>query len=133
MATWAVLSGASVSAASTQNTTDSAPSGSADGVALVDVDAIIPVLTAPNGQTFTGAGTLLGYWYSDKLARWVRAYRADDSFADLAGASEGVLPPLPVNNPSGRFAYICSGVGLSGGTTVTVTLLCSSLKKGGPL
>jgi len=129
---WTVISGASLSAQSTQSTTQAAPADAADGVGLKDVDSITPVLTAPNGQTFTGTGTLQGYYYSERLARWIRDYRADDTMSDLIGASEAKLPSLPVISPAGRFAYICNGIGLSGGSTVTVTLLCAS-KTGGPL
>lgn len=132
-ASWSVITGLTRSVSSTQALTESAPTLPTDGVLLTDVAAVVPVLKAPNGQTFTGAGTLLAYYWSDALSRWVRSPRADDVLSDLAGLAEGALPAIPVTSGHGRFAWICSGVGVSAGTAVTLTIICASLRGGGLL
>jgi hypothetical protein len=130
---WNVLSGAGLSASSVQATTEAAPTLSTDGIGLVGVDAVKPVLTAPNGQTFDGTGTIKGYFYSRLLGRWVEDPRAEDTLTDLLGKNEGTLPAIPVQTQGGRFAVVCSGVGLSGGSTITVTLIATSRRYGGEI
>jgi hypothetical protein len=126
---WTVLSRRS--AFKDQATTEAAPSLAADGIELWGTDTIVPVLTAPNGQTFDGTGALLGYFFAPQLARWVRSPRADESMADVSGMNEASFPGFPVLTQGGRFAWVCSGVGLSGGTVVRVTLLAVALRDGG--
>lgn len=132
-ATWTIVTGLSRSVQSSQALSEADPTLASEGLLLTGVAAVIPVLTAPNGQTFTGAGTLNAYYWADALNRWVRAPRSDDSFADLVGLAEGALPAVPVTSCNGRFAWICNGVGVSGGTIVTVTLLCAAIQGGGSL
>lgn len=132
-ATWAVINGLTRSVQSTQAPTEAAPTLNTDGVGLGDVSSVVPVLQAPVAQTFTGAGTIQGWYYSDVLGIWVRAPRADDSLSDLAGLNIGVLPAVPVASGNGRFAWICNGVGLSGGAIITLTLICAALRGGGTI
>jgi len=131
-ATWTILPGYQRSVQSVQALTEAAPTLSTDGVLLSGVVSIVAVLTAPGGQTFTGAGTLVAYHWNDSLARWMRAPRADDTLADLSGLSEGAFPAWEIKSGNGRFAWIGGGVGVSGaGTTFTLTLLCSGTFTGG--
>jgi len=132
-ATWTVLTNYTRSVQSVQALTEAAPTLNTDGILLTAVQSIIPVLTAPASNTFTGSGSMLGYYWSDALARWVRAPRSDDTMSDLTGLAEGVLPALPVISGNGRFAWIASGIGVSGGTSITLTLICAALQDGGAI
>jgi hypothetical protein len=106
---------ARVSQAQTDAAPSVAPSAAGGGVPLSNVSAIVPVVRAPGGQTFTGVGSLLGYFWLDSLSRWVRAPRADLDLSDCGGLSEVALQSLPVSAPVGWFFWVASGVGLSGG------------------
>jgi len=131
-ASWTLIAGYQRSVQSVQALTEAAPTLSTDGVLLTGVTSIVAVLTAPGGQTFTGAGSLIAYYWSDALARWVRASRADDNLSDLSGLAEGALPAWEIKAGNGRFAWIGSGIGVSGaGTTFTLTLICSGIFSGG--
>jgi hypothetical protein len=111
------------SARAVQQTTEVAPTVTDKGVPLEGVDSVMPVVKAPDGQTFTGTGTLLGYVYA--AGRWVRAPRADRDLSDLAGLLEGALDAQPVISKAGYFIWIPSGVGLSGGTEITTDYVCT--------
>jgi hypothetical protein len=87
------------------------------------VPAVIPVLRAPVGETFTGAGVVRAWLYVPLLSKWIRAPRADDDLADLAGLNEGVLPTIPIMWTQGRFALVFEGAGLSGGTAPEIDLV----------
>lgn len=117
MATWTLIGARSVSAS--QVATESAPTGDV-GMNLDSVAAIVPVMRAPDGHTFTGAGHIRGYLRLG--GEWHRAPRADDDLLDLAGLSSAALQGLPVSVPAGQFAIICEGVGVSGGTNITLEL-----------
>jgi hypothetical protein len=106
-----------------QATTESAPSGSTLGVDLDSVGSVCVVLHAPVGQTFDGTGTLLGYRFLANA--WVRAPRADVDMADYAGLSDVAPPSLLTEAPVGRFIYMPSGIGLSGGSTITTDYVCT--------
>jgi hypothetical protein len=93
------------------------------GVYLNRVDRILPVVRAPLGQTFTGSGVVRGYVFID--GRWLKAPRADDDFADFAGLAEAALPSIPAG-AADRFMLVTEGVGLSGGTDVTIDYWCSN-------
>lgn len=130
-ASWVVISGLQHSLVSQQAPTEAPPTLNTDGLLLADVASIVPVLTAPPGETFTGSGTLQGYIFSDSIGLWLRAPRSDDTLADMAGLAQGALPAIQITSGNGRFAWICNGVGLSGGAIVTLTLICASLRGGG--
>lgn len=123
-AVWSLLG--TRSARVVQDTTESAPSLATDGVLLSDVATIVLVLRAPAGQTFDGTGTLLGYIYVPELARWVRIKRADQELSDMTSLEEGSLSTMVVDQPTGRFMLVASGVGLSAGTTFTTDYWCVS-------
>lgn len=111
------------SATAVQSTTEAAPTDTSVGVPLEGVDSVMPVLKAPDGQTFTGTGTILAYVYA--AGRWARAPTADRDLSDLSGLPEGALEAWLVISRSGWFIWIPSAVGLSGGTTVTTDYVCS--------
>lgn len=113
---------------SVQLLTESAPAPGDPGVWLSDVGSILPVVRLEGAATFLGTGTLLGYLYVAALARWVRAPRTDLDLSDVAGLHEVALPALPVTSPRDLFIFVASGVGASGGTTVTIDYLCSTIK-----
>jgi hypothetical protein len=91
---------------------------------LADLGTVVVIASAPNGQTFDGSGTLLGYVFSNSV--WVRAPNSDLSMTDGTGLASVQLPSLPVVSPRDRFALIPSGVGLSGGAVVTLDFRCTS-------
>jgi len=105
--------------------TEAAPALPGDGIDLADVSAIVPILHAPVGQTFTGIGSLLAYVYSATTATWVRFPRGDIDLSDAAGLQDAALPSFDVKSPRGRFALIANGVTLSGaGATIIIEFLC---------
>lgn len=106
---------------STQALTEAAPTLN-DGVLLEGVAAVVPTIHAPGGQTFTGAGKLLGY--VKRNGSWVRAPRSDVALDSVAGLQDADLDAIRVFSPRDRFALIASAVGLSGGTQITLELYC---------
>lgn len=123
MATWTELGTRSRRSAQAQTEAD--PVAKEDGITLYGVGAITPAVRAPNGQSFDGSGTLEGWVYSDLLAKWLRAPRADTTLEDCATENEVILDTIPVPWGIGKFALIAKGVGLSGGTVVTIDFLAS--------
>lgn len=126
MATWAGLAAKSRSVHSVQATTEPDPTDGTDGVSLASVAFVVPILRAPAGKTFDGTGTVEAFVWVDALGRWVRAPRADEDLADLAGLGEGALPPLPISSPIGRLALVFKGVGLSGAGSPEIDLVCTN-------
>lgn len=124
-ATWTPFTGLLRSRQSVQALTEAAPTLSSEGIDLAWVDSITVILHAPVGQTFTGAGVLNGYVFSNGL--WVPDSGADVDLSYVAGKQDGKCGPgLPVTAPRGRFALIANGVALSGaGTTITIDLMCT--------
>lgn len=130
MSTWTAIGPRSWRAV--QTLTDSAPSTTAEGVALDGVGAVVALVHAPAGQTFAGAGTWLGYIYSPLAvggAAWLRSPRHDQDCSDLTGLADATLAAFPVSSPTGRFALVPSGITLSGaGTTVTTDYVLTGIR-----
>lgn len=109
--------------------TEAGAPSNGDGLVLNGVDSVMPVLIAPQGETFTGAGSLLGWYqndtYFDPSASWDRFPRADDTdLSDFAGRSIIYLPGLPITHPAGRLVLLANGIGHSGaGTSFVLKLL----------
>lgn len=122
--TWLALGARTVRATTTALTED-APSSSAQGMALHGVKSILPVVSAPSGQTFDGTGTWRGYVYSDYVAAWVRAPMADLDMTDAADLEVVAFPAIEVGQSQGRFALVPDGIGVSGGTALTLTLIAA--------
>lgn len=133
MATWSQLLPASpgmllTGVSSSQALTESGPPGPGDGLHLFGIIRVRPVLYAPTGQTFTGAGSLLA-WFQDSLSfdpasPWDRFPEGD--FTDLsayAGRSVIHLAAMPVEYPHGRLALLSSGITLSSGSSVTLRMM----------
>lgn len=117
------------SATSVQALTEAAPALDTDGVNLHAVGAVAPVVHAPVGQTIAG-GLLLAYVL--RSAGWVRLPRADLALDEVIGLQDGTLPAVPVSVAWKRFAWIASGITLSGaGTQVNIDLDCMSVVDGG--
>jgi hypothetical protein len=132
MPTWTNPGGSSpgrTTLQSVQSTTESAPTGASEGAGLEGVGTVQVVAQAPSGQTFDGTGSLLGYVLPPDSTVWVRAPRCDLEMDDANGLAAVSLPSLEVASPAGRFALVCSGVGLSGGTEVTLTLTSTSIRR----
>lgn len=79
----------------------------------------VPVLIAPGGQTFTGAGFFRGYWLAnttiDPAASYTPEGDADFDLTAGAGKSSFALPMIPFSHRDGRMAWLADSVGLSGG------------------
>lgn len=131
MATWSAIVPAGLGSpvtgvTSTQIFTETvAPTGT-DGIQLRGLGSVQVELTAPNGETFTGAGTMLGWHVNDTdfdaNSAWCPFHPADVTFSAWAGKSV-VRISLKITHPAGRLALLASGVGHSGaGSNFTVKL-----------
>lgn len=114
-----------------QALTETAPTLATDGVDLSSVSAIVPVLHAPGGQTFSGGGMMLGYVYvplANGGAAWIRSPRSDYDMADASGLTDATLPAYPVLSATGRFALIPSAVTVSSGSSMTTDYVCTGVR-----
>lgn len=110
-----------VAATFTQNLTGSAPTLATDGASLNGASHFQVVVSAVEGQTLSGAGSLHCYYRSTKAARWMRCRSDFDITVNVAGVRD--LPSRAFEAfPGGRIMYVPSGVTVSGGTTVDVTI-----------
>lgn len=122
--TWTQRGARTVQAVTTA-TTESAPTLSTEGVSLVAVQSVLPFVAAPDGQTFDGTGVLRGYIWSDYIGQWVRAPQSDIDMTDADGEGVVAFPAIEVGQAQGRFALIPDGIGVSGGTALTLTLIAA--------
>ena len=120
-ATWTPLWTRSVR--STQIATEAAPTLATEGMLVTGVIAVALAVHAPQGQTFTGSGYMRGYSYHGILGLWLPQGDADRDLVWRAGLADALFPSIPVDQAAGRIAWICDGVGLSGGTTITLEML----------
>jgi hypothetical protein len=109
--------------------TESAPTDPTDGIDLRGVDSIAVSIAAPNGQTFDGTGALLAYRYHDDIGAWRPMPEFDYDMSDALNRASVEWASISVNQKDGRIAYVPSGVGVSGGTVLTISIIAS----GGPL
>jgi hypothetical protein len=128
MATWSLISGRSRSMHSVQALTEGAPAVG-DGVDITlknlgGVGTVIPVLRAPAGETFTGAGMIRAWLYVPVLGRWVRAPRADDDLSDATGLGEAALTAVKIAWTAGRFALTFDGAVVSAGAAPELDMVC---------
>lgn len=134
MATWTPLNvghsrAPPRSVRSVQAQTEPGPPSAGDGISLVHTIAVMLLLRAPGGQTFTGDGALRGWALDPISGAFKRAPLADvEDLTAVAGLSEAILPAVSVVSSRESFAYLCDGVGLSGaGGNVTVDILAMSV------
>jgi hypothetical protein len=110
----------------TQNLTGSAPTLGTDGVSLAGATHYQVTVSAASGQTLSGAGTLTCYYYGAVDGSGTRRWFPCDSTLNVAvnksGQRDMTSLQFPVGIPSGRLMYVTSGVTVSGGTTVVVTI-----------
>lgn len=100
--------------------TDTGTLGDTDGLNL-DGMASFTVHAYPSGAVFVGSGTLAAYLQSPATLSWSRSTAGDLSFAGTSGSAAVAWVPnaLP---PSGRVAYLPSGVLLSPSSSLGVTV-----------
>ena len=110
-----------------------APTLQSEGVSLSYADSrlaglksILVFARAESGQTFTGVGTMLAYVWNDILQMWTRSAMADLDCSGLAGLASGALPTLQILSSTGRLILVPSGVGVSGGTTMTTDYIATT-------
>lgn len=108
-----------------QSTTETVPVDDSVGLQLEGVDAVAVVLHAPVGQTFTGAGSLLGYARRSLAAGWVKVPRASYPMDEYAGLQDAEMPPYPVPVKIGLFIWLPNAIGLTGGAQITSDYLGS--------
>jgi hypothetical protein len=121
-ATWVRISDRSFK--SVQATTESAPSGAADGLNLTNVHAITFWLEADSGQTLSGAGDVDIYAYTSSTDWGLAPLLVFDVPATAASKRRVVLGTVAIDNPIGRLAMIANGVTVSSGG-VTIYAMCS--------
>lgn len=106
----------------TQNLTGSAPTLATQGASLINGAGLRLGVSAPSGQTLSGAGSIAIYLYNPSLAAWVRNPDLDLAItAAHAGVRRVTFPDQPIAVPLGRVLGVPVGVTVSGGTTVDVT------------
>ena len=101
------------------------PTTDTEGQTLYTFEAITPILSAEDGQTLTGTGVLEAYIYDRDLGFWARMPGSDIVIpSSIDGFQHFAYPAIPIIGPrGGRLLYAASNIGVSGGTTVTVTQL----------
>jgi hypothetical protein len=101
--------------------TEVAPTLATEGCNLDGVKSVQVTLRAPAGHTFTGVGSLLGYLWTG--SQWDPCHRLDILLdGDANGDSSHPFPPIPVDHPRGRIAFVPSAIGLDSGFVGAITL-----------
>lgn len=107
----------------TQNTTGSAPTLVTQGASMAGAKKYRVTISAESGQTLSGAGSELCYFWNIDLARWARCSTLlDISLTGISGVRDYTATGFIVDVPRGRIFYMPSGVTVSGGTTVNVSI-----------
>jgi len=110
----------SLSYAATANSTANVPSAITDGISLIGVTGIRTTVSAANGQTLSGAGTVVYWCWSDVLARWAES--AEVSYTqDVSGRRDASFPNEEIRVSQGRIFVEARSVTVSAGALV-VTL-----------
>lgn len=118
----------------TSPVTGSAPTDVADGLAIADCSQVTIIISAPSGQTLSGAGTIqIWEWYPQPLldtSRWVRVPGLDFSIttSGVRDLEVGVVQVAAFKtgvpqNLSTRLMAVPSGVTFTGGSGIIVTLV----------
>lgn len=125
----------------TSPVTGSAPTVEADGLPCYDCTTVTVIVSAPAGQTLSGAGSLQAYEWSPAFAvkggvngRWVRVPSMDFTLAtsgvrDLEAGVVVIAPFAQQNDsamPRTQIQYVPSGVTFSGGSSGAVVTLVGS-------
>lgn len=131
MATWSSLTPAQMGSpvtgvTSSQAFTEAGPPTGNDGIQLRGLGSVQVEMTAPQGETFTGAGSLLGWHINDTDfdagSVWAPFHPSDLTFSGWAGKST-VRLSLKITHPAGRLALLANGVGHSGaGSSFTLKM-----------
>lgn len=77
----------------------------------------------PASQTLSGAGSLQAYYYDYDLAAWARSDTSLDFTVSASGVAQACSPDYAVLAQKGRVYYAATGVTVSAGTTVTVSVV----------
>ena len=125
---WTAVSGAPRSAYESQTAAGrAAPTDAGDGVALSGVSSITVYVEAESGQTLSGGGTLTAYNYDSVIGAWVPCPESDLTIpASASGKRRISFGDRAIGSPRGRILYGASSVTISGGTNVTVYVICSA-------
>jgi len=108
--------------------TETFAAAATDGASLRSASGWDVYVSADAGQTLSGAGSLLAYWFSNTTSLWYRAPEFDIAIPAAAATNRGYYPlagspgkGIPVIVQSGRIGYTPSGVTISsGGVTVFI-------------
>lgn len=108
----------------TSPATGSAPSTATDGLPLNGLKGVSVQVASATGTTLSGAGSLLGYVYDDRVALWARC-PAIDLTCSTASVRTLAFQAFELITPrNARVKWIPSGVTFSAGTAgVTVYML----------
>lgn len=112
-----------------QNATGTAPTASCGaagnssatcGISLREAKQVRVCVWAPDAQTLSGTGTVELHVYSDVKDEW--GVDDENELALSKVAANGECFTREVSMPMGRLFPVPAGVGLSGGTQVTITV-----------
>lgn len=113
---------------SNQPLSNSAPTAASEGMSLGGVRGFRVSVCAQVGQTLSGTGTLLAYWYDSVAALWMRNPALDWSVT-ATGVRCQVFPDQRVVAASaGRVFYATSALTVSGGTTAATRIYPSAVQ-----
>lgn len=105
------------------STTASAPTSATDGLGIIDLAAVTVVVQAESTRTLSGSGTLDCYLYDAVLGDWVPCPSLNLNVTS-SGVNAQAFPAFDIPGPrNARVKWIPNGVGVSAGSTVTVSLL----------
>lgn len=94
------------------------PSAATDGLPLLNQCGVTVILAAASGQTLSGAGTLVFWYYDTGLARWIPNAEANYTVT-TSGRRDIVLKSRPVKVGYGRvYVEALSVTSSSGALTI---------------
>ena len=110
-----------------------APTAATDGMSLLGVDSFRVSVCAPSAQTLGGAGSLHAYLFDVNDGLWKRNPSLDLPISVTATSCASAAcrcqqfpdQKVGVGDEAARVLYAASGVTLSGGTDVTVSIHAS--------
>jgi hypothetical protein len=95
-----------------------------DGMPVQDCDSVCLTVSAPPGQTFSGAGTFDCYVLYPALNRWSR-FQAGDFGAPLSGVRDFTYEPVDLlaRFKGAYLKWVPTGVTFNGGSTGVVSTI----------
>ena len=105
--------------------TDTECTASTEGAKLDGIAFCTVYVSAASGQTLSGAGTVDFYLYDPFLGRWAKDLVNSGASQTHTAARDAVVAQLWVGGSRGRICPVVNGITASGGTTMTVSFVCT--------